>query len=222
MRFNFISIVLLLSLSSCGEDGSENNLPPPTPQLFFPADKEECLYSPLSLEWTASMDPEGDPVSYTVEISETTGFESLRFSTNTTETTETFNLKRGTIYYWRVKATDNNSNSSDYSQNRSFFTQPQLSYNQFPYVPQLETPAYGSEVMGNKILLKWNCEDPDGDSLKYDLYVSNENIPNLFKENLEVNTYEVVLEPAKTYYWRIVAKDGKGAKSFGPIWKFIN
>lgn len=222
MRYFHFLMVFLLFFYSCTSDKSESNLAPLTPVLSFPPEQEECLFSPLTLEWTGSKDPEGDPVSYTVEVSKSNNFQSLDFFSNTAETQALFNLAPGTIYYWRVKAIDSKNNSSGYSLIKSFFTQPELNFNQFPYIPQLESPAQGSEVSGSKVQLKWTCSDADGDLLKYDIYLSSNNPPGIQIENIDVNSYEVSLEAGQTFFWRIAAKDGKGAKSFSPVWKFTH
>jgi formylglycine-generating enzyme required for sulfatase activity len=70
--------------------------------------------------------------------------------------------------------------------------------------------------------LSWDCSDPDGDTVTYDVYfgtsadfktplVPDHSSRAFTKSNLSYNT---------TYYWKVVAKDGKGATTEGPVWQF--
>ena len=62
-------VVVLAILCSCGidggdgEDGSENNIPGP-----FSVSVGEVTQSTAFIEWTAASDPDGDKITYTVEL----------------------------------------------------------------------------------------------------------------------------------------------------------
>jgi len=91
-----------------------------------------------------------------------------------------------------------------------------------PTTPSNPAPADGSINISLSPILNWSCKDPDGDSVKYDLYLSTVNPPNtLIFSNLTSASYALTnLDTNKTYYWRVNAKDSKGSATAGPIWRF--
>lgn len=90
-----------------------------------------------------------------------------------------------------------------------------------PNEPSYPYPSDGSTNISIVNYLSWTCEDPDGDSLTYDLYFGNNSSPPQESVNLTNTTYDLdILDFNTTYYWRIVAWDEYGASTKGPIWKF--
>lgn len=70
------------------------------------------------------------------------------------------------------------------------------------------------------LTLSWECSDPDNDSLTYDIYLG-EDTPTLVKSGYTKTSYTPdTLSYDKTYYWKVVAKDAKGAVKEGDIWSF--
>ena len=93
--------------------------------------------------------------------------------------------------------------------------------NSAPHTPWNPSPLNQSYV-GTDLALEWSGGDQDyGDTVSYDIYFGLDNPPaSIFLSGLESNSYSLSsLEIGKTYYWRIVASDGK-AVSQGPIWTF--
>jgi len=67
----------------------------------------------------------------------------------------------------------------------------------------------------------WNCSDPDGDPLKYDIYFGTTSSPPMVSSNQsQANYYPGILNYEIQYYWKIVAWDSKGASTEGPLWSF--
>lgn len=69
------------------------------------------------------------------------------------------------------------------------------------------------------------AEDENGDTVSYDLYVdSNEDPEILVAENLLDTTYTLAnsksLSLAKNYFWKVVAKDGKGGETSSETFTF--
>ncbi|MDA8137500.1 MAG: right-handed parallel beta-helix repeat-containing protein [Desulfobacteraceae bacterium] len=57
--------------------------------------------------------------------------------------------------------------------------------------------------------------------MRYDVYFGTASNPPLSQSNLSSNTLSVGrLNPATTYYWRVVAKDLYGGETSGPVWSF--
>jgi hypothetical protein len=71
------------------------------------------------------------------------------------------------------------------------------------------------------LTLTWNCSDPNGDPLTYDVYFGTSSNPSLVSSAQSSASYNPgQLINSTTYYWKIVAKDNNGASTTGPIWSF--
>jgi len=92
------------------------------------------------------------------------------------------------------------------------------------YPPATPSNPYPMNNVMNVLIdvtLSWGCSDPDGDSLTYDIYFGTSSNPPLVKSGHTGNSYNPgTLQYNMTYYWKIVATDGKGGETRGPVWKF--
>jgi len=95
-------------------------------------------------------------------------------------------------------------------------------FNYPPTTPSNPSPADGAvDVSPYGLVLSWNCSDPDGDFLLYDLYFGTENNPPLRAGNLSSSTFYIGdLSENTTYFWRVVARDSNSNTKEGPIWSF--
>ncbi|PNR97229.1 hypothetical protein [Petrotoga sp. 9PWA.NaAc.5.4] len=94
-------------------------------------------------------------------------------------------------------------------------------FNNPPNKPSNPYPVNGASNIPVNVTLQWQASDPDGDTLKYDLYFGEQSNPPLFKSNLTSKSYgPLELENDKTYYWKVVAKDPNGKTATGPVWSF--
>lgn len=94
--------------------------------------------------------------------------------------------------------------------------------NQPPAKPEVVEPERGS-VVSLEVTLRWICEDPDGDMLTYDVYLSNEQIIEAYKSALgarvskgQIATWykpKSFLHHATTYTWSVIARDSEGHRS---------
>ena len=67
----------------------------------------------------------------------------------------------------------------------------------------------------------WNCGDPDGGPLLYDVYFGSNNPPPLVSEKQSDKSYDPgAMDNEITYYWQIVAFDNEDASTSGPLWSF--
>ena len=90
-----------------------------------------------------------------------------------------------------------------------------------PNVPSNPNPADGAEEVDIDIDLSWDCSDPEGDPLSYDIYFGSIFPPPPVKRNHDANSYDPgTLNHNTTYYWRIVAIDLPGDSTSGPTWSF--
>jgi len=92
--------------------------------------------------------------------------------------------------------------------------------NHWPEEPHSPYPDDGVEDFMNDLVLSWKCEDPDGDSLSYSLYLGAGRLEVLAEEIAETTYSLPSLEPGTEYTWQVVADDGKGGLIRGPIWSF--
>ncbi|MDQ7798069.1 MAG: carboxypeptidase-like regulatory domain-containing protein [Candidatus Edwardsbacteria bacterium] len=85
-------------------------------------------------------------------------------------------------------------------------------------------PSDGSTCYYSPINFDWDCTDPDipYDTLSYDMYLDTLNPPvKLQVSNLSSSQYTLsTITNAKTYYWKIVAKDRFGGVTNSSIWSF--
>jgi hypothetical protein len=96
-----------------------------------------------------------------------------------------------------------------------------VSENNPPNEPNNPNPVNGAEEVDKETDLSWECSDPDGDPLTYDVYFDTTSPPDLVKSDHNSNSYDPgILDPNTTYYWQIVAKDLPGDSTDGPVWNF--
>lgn len=228
---SFYIIISLILISCSGEEtldstddipgtGKPINKAPSPPILISPQSDQACTYSSMTFEWEPSSDPEGTGVSYEFEVSEKQDFTDLYKALETNNTFVSLELEKGSTYYWRVLSKDEEGNESQHFEIRSFFTEPNLTYNSIPQNPNSENPLNNSTVDQSLSELEWTSLDEDSDVLAFDVYFGTTNPPPLVQEDLDETSFEVDLSEATTYYWQIIAKDTRGAKAIGPIWKF--
>ena len=91
-----------------------------------------------------------------------------------------------------------------------------------PNEPTNPTPIDHDINQSLDIDLSWTGDDPDGDTVTYDVYFEANNTPDLLvsDDQSETNYDPGTLSPGIHYYWKIVAKDEHDAITDGPIWDF--
>lgn len=91
-----------------------------------------------------------------------------------------------------------------------------------PNVPSSPSPVDGAKNLSRyNVILSWECSDPDFDPLTYEVYFGTDPTPTNLATITTQKSYSLgTLNLGTTYYWKIVAKDDKGAKTSGPVWRF--
>ena len=93
--------------------------------------------------------------------------------------------------------------------------------NQPPNTPSEPNPEDGATGVSINTGLSWNCSDPDGDPLTYNVYFGDSNPPPLISSNQTSKFFLLVtLDYETTYYWMIVVWDDSGEFNQSPIWSF--
>jgi hypothetical protein len=80
--------------------------PPGVPAPVSPANGFGAVGVPAELEWSASTDIEGGPLSYDWQVSAISDFSSLRANGTSDRTGASVDLSQGAQYFWRVRASD--------------------------------------------------------------------------------------------------------------------
>ena len=223
---NYLYTLIGIILFSCG--GSDDdptpkppvNVAPSIPVLVFPNDGELCTENPLDFNWEASLDGEGDSISYEIEVATNSSFNENLQKKTTSMTTISISLIKGVAYYWRVRSKDTKNNYSNHSNTRKYYTEGEGVSNHIPFTATLISPVLGSEINSSTGTLEWTSSDVDNDPLVYDVYFGKANPPVLVVENLSELSYDVNLDISSMYYWKIVVRDDKGGQSIGQIWDF--
>jgi hypothetical protein len=90
-----------------------------------------------------------------------------------------------------------------------------------PFEPSDPNPEDGAILVNSDTILSWNCGDPNGDPLTYDVYFGDTTSPLKVVSNQSDMTYDpLTLEYATTYYWNIVAWDNQNVSTSGLLWEF--
>lgn len=224
---NFIYIAALsFGLWSCGGGGGDEPTPvntaPTVPTLAYPTNNLLCIDNVINFQWNASTDAEGDDITYQIQVAKDITFTEILHTLTTSTASKSITLEKGIAYYWRVKATDNKSASSDYSTTFYFYTEGVGIVNHLPFSPVLVSPALNSVQTETNVTLQWTANDVDtSDVLTYDVYFGkdNANLP-IISPNQSALTLSSAVTASTTYYWKVVVKDDKGGQTIGQIWSF--
>lgn len=223
----YLSIIGFL-FTACGGGGDDSeptpeaNVAPTVPALVLPADNKLCVDNTVSFQWKLSTDANKDLITYQIQVSKDNTFTQIVKTNEVTADNSSISLDKNTAYYWRVKATDSKGLASSYSTVYKLYTTGETVVNHLPFSPELVQPAINSVSNGTTASLKWKATDVDAtDVLTYDVYFGKTNPPTAkVSENTSVISFDVALEPATQYFWKVVVKDNKGGETIGQVWKF--
>ncbi|MCX5896508.1 MAG: hypothetical protein NTZ51_11885, partial [Proteobacteria bacterium] len=91
-----------------------------------------------------------------------------------------------------------------------------------PNTPGNPSPPDGSVNQPPTIILSWEGSDPNpGDTVSYAVFFGTDASTSQKPIIQTEKTFAPgTLEPATTYFWKVIAIDSKGAKTAGPLWSF--
>ncbi|MBI4349326.1 MAG: fibronectin type III domain-containing protein [Elusimicrobia bacterium] len=186
------------------------NSPPSAPGYPGAAAVQEfhTLFPSTDLAWSASADPDADPVSYRLDLGLSTGSAQLHSLGAST----TFNLKPllETTYYWRVTATDpyGGTTTGPWASVLARFV------NRAPAVPAVLAGAGVSRqhTLTPSATLSWSAaSDPDGDPTAYRLAVGSAPHSLSLVQDGPLTSYALPSpQLGTTYYWQVSAYDPYG------------
>ncbi len=188
-----------------------------TPVPNAPTDLEVTSYSTnsISMSWT---DNSSDEDEFEIARSKDGVYfpKTENLPPNTDHYTD-LNLSSNTVYYYKVRA----HNSGGYSGWSNVASVRTAFDNLQPNKPSNPTPFNGAASVSTTTNLSWQCSDPNGDALTYDVYFGTTANPLLLASNVTSTNYDPgSLSYSTKYYWKIVAKDGKGGVTSGDAWSF--
>ena len=193
------------------------NQPPNTPSNPSPSNGAINVKLTPTLSWQCS-DPDWfDDLYYDVYFEKDDDTPDVLVShdqTSTSYTTSTLELE--STYYWQIVVRDEHGLTVE-GPVWHFTTRG----NQPPNTPHTPIPSDGATNVPTNTQLKWTGGDPDGDTVKYDVYFGTTSPPPKIVSNQSTTSYTPgALDFLTTYYWQIVAWDSFGATATGPIWEF--
>jgi hypothetical protein len=97
--------------------------------------------------------------------------------------------------------------------------------NRAPGTPTIDTgagaPADGSTDEAISSLLHWQCSDPDGDDLTFDVFFGTAADPPSVATGQTPESYNPgTLDYSTTYYWKVVAEDPDEETASSAVWGF--
>lgn len=193
------------------------NTAPTAPSYTTPADTASLVNPSVTLNWTASTDPDFDPIKYDVYFGTTSGSLSLVSVDQTGLSYNPSSLSYNTTYYWQVVAKDDQSNSTP-GVERSFSIQP----NAAPAAPSLTAPTNLAVNQRLNASLTWGAStDPNGDPVTYDVYLGGTALTMTLVSADQVGTsYVTSLAHSNNYYWQIIAEDNYSNSTPSPVRSF--
>ncbi|MEJ5257835.1 MAG: hypothetical protein WHS64_06265 [Fervidobacterium sp.] len=205
---------------------TKQNSPPNKPTLLEPANNSRVNFAKitsLTFRWLNSVDPDEDTVSYDFVIESEGNVVVSREGINSTS--QIFSdpksiLDVGKTYAWYVVAKDPHGGKTQ-SEKFTFETYE----NNPPTKPTSPYPANGAINQPNRIpKFSWQSSDPDGDPLKFDVYIGNSpsNLSLVTATDLTTTSFETgyLFEFGKTYYWKVAVKDGYNPPVESDVWSF--
>ena len=159
----------------------EDEFPPPTPALLYPAANERVLNPRVTFVWSASIDPSG--VTYSLEVDDDRGFHTPEIDAEGLAdrhfTPPVGTLRDGTRYWWRVGARDGQGNGDT--------SEPQA------FTVVSADPTYQLQVSREADFEPLDLSQADIEGTEYELLEGSQE-----------------LEETGTYHWRVIAEDPAG------------
>ena len=189
---------------------TESKILPSIPTLMSPANSASAQQLNITLNWNQSTNAS----SYTIEVSQSSGFSTIANSLNalTTNSTSLTGLTPGTTYFWRVKA-NNADGSSEWSTTWSFTTSLAA--------PTLSAPLNAATNSSLAPTLSWTAIT---NASSYLVEISTDvTFANLVSAKNIVTTNSLSLTgltAGARYFWRVKANSSSTSSNWSAVWSF--
>ncbi len=191
---------VIITVSGMGFSSDLNN-PPSIPGHIFPANNQKTLDQNVKFRWKKSADPDGDPVSYNLYVCEDVGLTTGCISINTAK------LTNRNVYYAGIGA---HSIGFCLFGIVMFFTGNEKSRQKIIVLIAV------AAVTG---MLLVSCGSSTGASSSGGGIVGSSSNNNIDSNN-EISQTVSGLKTGTTYYWKVVATDGRGGSRDDGVWSF--
>jgi len=194
-----------------------------------PADAADNIARDITIEWTASVDEDGDKIVYDLFLASKKDYEAnskafvaadLKSADLEVTTFDVKNLNAPDTYYWKVVAKDTEGVGVE-SDVFSFST-----LNSAPTKSTLTFPADKAIEVQKDITFTWKeSTDAEGHAIVYHLFygtdVEDFDPAHPTVNNLEKNEFAATsLKGHTKYFWQIESEDSAGAKTKSEIFSF--
>lgn len=192
---------------------------PGAPSLNSPANGATCVTLTTYFDWTDVFPPVSN---YRLQISTNSGFNTLIYDLPGINVSE-YNLPPGilsnnTLYYWRVRATNQVGESPSWSSVRSFTTTTLM-----PPAPGLILPPNNSVTNLTPLL----CWDSIISANTYRCMVATDtNFTNIVLDSNNIVNRAIYVPPGRLnyntrYYWRVRAQNSCNTGAYSVRWTFL-
>ncbi len=185
--------------------GDATNRPPFVAQVA-PANNAQAPPEGVHFEWLGQ-DLEGSAVTYKLYVDTTSASTLVYEGTATSYDTP---LAEG-VYYWRVTGSDGSSEGSSPKFKVIVRTNT-------PPTIELISPVNKGVVATDVVGLRFQGSDPDGQRLKYDVFIDKTDASTMVASGLWLPSFSTTL-PDGTYKWKVVVSDGITTTT-SPVWSF--
>ena len=180
---------------------------PSIPVLNAPENLLSTKAATLAFNWGASADAASGVANYQLQLSTDASFGIVNFSSSPVAPAAVISgLLEETSYYWRVRAVDNVSNNSDWSDTRQLYNAPTV-----PAVPALISPADTTISSSTALGFDWaDSTDEGGGTPSYEIRVSTDPAFSVLTASAATGVSSAALsgfQGGNAYYWQARAKD---------------
>ena len=186
---------------------------PLAPELLSPENGKENLDLSPTLQWASVADADSYDLQLSTESDFTSGIVTDSSGIITT-TLQTDTLARNTDYFWRIRAMNNTTGNSDWSETRSFSTIPEI-----PGAFTLLSPIDKQENTSLPVTFVWSSASGAAD---YRVQFSTDDNFTFVSDTATTDTTLTVnsLSVTTTYFWRVKASNAGGSTEWSSPFEF--
>jgi hypothetical protein len=189
------------------ENNSKSNTAPII-KITYPSNNSTNLELNPTITWEA-LDNENDKIRYNIYLNDEL------ISENYSARLRKLKLNPNTKYILKIVAFDEHNTSNESSITFTTTKVPTISF--------IEKPENNSIIYGGDFNISLIATDSDNDKLTFDVYMDtnpNLDITTKIKSDITESSIRIPLKENGVYYWKVVAKDDKGAKIESPVYSF--